>query len=113
MGADAVGGVVNFILKKNFEGLNVDGQVSTASRGDGTEYRVAFLMGAEPSHGGRGNVMMGAGALQPRHSSAARIAPGSVDSLPQSECWRDAVLYLRRALFPSSVASAIRRSTLL
>lgn len=58
-GADAVGGVVNFILKKNFEGLNVDGQVSTTQRGDGTEYRVAFLMGANIG-GGRGNVMMGA-----------------------------------------------------
>lgn len=58
-GADAVGGVVNFILKKNFEGLNVDGQISTTERGDGTEYRVAFLMGANIADG-RGNVMMGA-----------------------------------------------------
>jgi iron complex outermembrane recepter protein len=58
-GADAVGGVVNFILKKNFEGLNVDGQLSTTQRGDATEYRVAFLLGANIA-GGRGNVMMGA-----------------------------------------------------
>jgi iron complex outermembrane receptor protein len=58
-GADAVGGVVNFILKKNFEGLNVDGQASTTERGDGFEYRVAFLMGANIGDG-RGNVMMGA-----------------------------------------------------
>ncbi len=58
-GADAVGGVVNFILKKNFEGVNVDGQVSTTQRGDGTEYRFAFLAGANID-GGRGNVMMGA-----------------------------------------------------
>jgi outer membrane receptor protein involved in Fe transport len=58
-GADAVGGVVNFILKKNFEGVNVDGQLSTTERGDGFEYRVAFLMGANLA-GGRGNVMMGA-----------------------------------------------------
>ena len=57
-GADAVGGVVNFVLKKNFEGLNVDGQVSTTQRGDATEYRMAFLMGANID-GGRGNVMMG------------------------------------------------------
>lgn len=58
-GADAVGGVVNFILKKNFEGVNLDGQISTTQRGDGTEYRIAFLMGANIA-GGRGNVMMGA-----------------------------------------------------
>ncbi|MBO9582355.1 MAG: TonB-dependent receptor [Sphingobium sp.] len=58
-GADAVGGVVNFIMKKNFEGVNIDGQVSTTQRGDGTEYRMAFLVGANVA-GGRGNVMMGA-----------------------------------------------------
>ena len=45
-GADAVGGVVNFILKKNFTGISLDGQYSLTERGDGAQYRVAALMGA-------------------------------------------------------------------
>lgn len=57
-GADAVGGVVNFILKKDFEGLSVDGQYSINERGDGGQYRISSLLGASID-GGRGNVMMG------------------------------------------------------
>ncbi|OJW57077.1 MAG: hypothetical protein BGO57_03190 [Sphingomonadales bacterium 63-6] len=57
-GADAVGGVVNFILKKNFTGISLDGQYSLTERGDGAQYRVAALMGANLD-GGRGNVMLG------------------------------------------------------
>src|SRR5690606_2867147 len=34
-GADAVGGVVNFILKKNFVGLELDGRTSLSQEGDG------------------------------------------------------------------------------
>ena len=36
-GADAVGGVVNFILKKNFEGIEFDGRFGITERGDGEE----------------------------------------------------------------------------
>jgi len=57
-GADAVGGVVNFILKKNFQGVEVDGQMGITQRGDGLEYRVSSLIGAN-FDGGRGNVILG------------------------------------------------------
>jgi len=57
-GADAVGGVVNFILKDNFTGLAVDGQYGISQRGDGAEYRLSSLVGASLD-GGRGNVMLG------------------------------------------------------
>jgi len=57
-GADAVGGVVNFILKKDFEGLSVDSQFSVNERGDGEQYRVSSLLGASLDNG-RGNVMLG------------------------------------------------------
>jgi outer membrane receptor protein involved in Fe transport len=57
-GADAVGGVVNFILKKDFEGLSVDSQFSVNERGDGEQYRVSSLLGASLGDG-RGNVMLG------------------------------------------------------
>lgn len=57
-GADAVGGVVNFILKKNFQGLEVDGQVGITQRGDGLEYRLSSFMGANFDDG-RGNIAFG------------------------------------------------------
>jgi iron complex outermembrane receptor protein len=57
-GADAVGGVVNFILKKNYKGFTVDGQVGVSEEGDGREYRIATLIGANLEDG-RGNVMIG------------------------------------------------------
>ncbi|MGL4604246.1 MAG: TonB-dependent receptor plug domain-containing protein, partial [Iodobacter sp.] len=36
-GADAVGGVVNFITKKNYQGGEIRGSLGQSSRGDGTE----------------------------------------------------------------------------
>ena len=57
-GADAVGGVTNFILRTNFEGFEVDSQFGTTEAGDGDEYRVSAVMGANFADG-RGNVTMG------------------------------------------------------
>jgi iron complex outermembrane recepter protein len=57
-GADAIAGVVNFVMKKNFEGLSIDVQTGGTQEGDGAETRVATLFGAN-LEGGRGNVMMG------------------------------------------------------
>src|SRR5688500_1873200 len=54
-GADAVGGVVNFIMKQNFEGIILDGQASISERGDGFEYTLSGVMGANFDDG-RGNV---------------------------------------------------------
>ncbi|HEY4213955.1 MAG TPA: TonB-dependent receptor [Steroidobacteraceae bacterium] len=58
-GADAIGGVTNFILKKNFQGLQVDVQDGITAAGDGNELRVTTLMGTKIADG-RGNIMMGA-----------------------------------------------------
>jgi iron complex outermembrane recepter protein len=57
-GADAVGGVVNFILKKNFQGMQFDAQYGTTSDSDGEELRVSGLLGANFAEG-RGNVLFG------------------------------------------------------
>jgi iron complex outermembrane receptor protein len=57
-GADAVGGVVNFILKKDFKGFAIDAQMGLSQRGDGREYRISSLMGASFDDG-RGNVILG------------------------------------------------------
>jgi len=57
-GADAVGGVINFILKDNFQGFSFDAQYGLSERGDGDEYRLSGLVGAS-TEDGRGNVMLG------------------------------------------------------
>ena len=57
-GADAVGGVTNFILRKNFEGLDMDAQYTTTEAGDGTEYRGSAVLGTNFSNN-RGNLTVG------------------------------------------------------
>jgi iron complex outermembrane recepter protein len=58
-GADAVSGVVNFILKKDFDGIEIGTQYGMTEHGDASELRVSALMGANLADG-RGNVMLGA-----------------------------------------------------
>src|ERR1700728_315519 len=57
-GADAIGGVVNFITKKNYEGAQIDVQDSITQAGDGNETRVSTLIGSKIADG-RGNIVMG------------------------------------------------------
>ena len=57
-GADAVGGVVNFVLKDNFEGASVDVRVADTQHGGNQEIVVSGLLGANMADG-RGNVMLG------------------------------------------------------
>jgi iron complex outermembrane recepter protein len=57
-GADAVGGVVNFILKDDFEGATVDVRFGDTQHGGDQTLTVSALVGANAA-GGRGNVMLG------------------------------------------------------
>ena len=57
-GADAVTGVVNFIMKDNFEGLSIDVQGGVADRGDGENFSVNALYGLNFA-GDRGNIAIG------------------------------------------------------
>lgn len=57
-GADAVAGVVNFILKKNFEGATFNMQYGAMQNGGAGEASLSGLFGANFADG-RGNVMMG------------------------------------------------------
>lgn len=56
-GADAVAGVTNFILKQNFEGLQLDGRLSMAEGGDMTEWTVSGIVGTDFADN-RGNVSL-------------------------------------------------------
>jgi iron complex outermembrane receptor protein len=57
-GPDAMAGVINFILRDDFEGLELDLQTGQTAEGDGAESRFSALFGAN-AEGGRGNVMIG------------------------------------------------------
>jgi iron complex outermembrane recepter protein len=55
-GADAVSGVVNYILKKDYQGFAIDGLVGQSDRGLGREYRANALAGINFGDNDRGNV---------------------------------------------------------
>lgn len=59
-GADAVSGVVNFITKKDFEGVQLDASSQITERGDGLTHRVDLTMGANFADG-RGNAVFSLG----------------------------------------------------
>ncbi len=59
-GADAVTGVVNYVLNKNFEGFRIDAQGGISSRGDGETYRIEATYGRNFA-GGRGNFSLTGG----------------------------------------------------
>lgn len=53
-GSDALAGVVNFILKEDFEGLDIGYQNGFSDEGDGNEYQVDMVLGGNFAEG-RGN----------------------------------------------------------
>lgn len=57
-GADAIAGVVNFITKQNFEGVDLRGNYGITERGDGRTYRIDLTTGANFADG-KGNVVFG------------------------------------------------------
>ena len=58
-GSDAIAGVVNFILKRNFDGLQVRAQGAEAGAGFGTNYLTAAILGHNFG-GGQGNITLSA-----------------------------------------------------
>ena len=56
-GADAVGGVTNFIMKKNFQGMQLGSQVGVTQEGDGLEWSVTGMFGTSFADG-RGNILL-------------------------------------------------------
>jgi outer membrane receptor protein involved in Fe transport len=56
-GADAVAGVVNFVTKRNFEGISLTSQVGLTERGDGKNYRIDGVIGGNFADG-KGNAVV-------------------------------------------------------
>lgn len=57
-GADAVAGVVNVVLDREFEGFEFTGQAGITQEGDGEQFRVSGAWGTE-LFGGRGHLVLG------------------------------------------------------
>ena len=56
-GSDAIGGVINVITKKSFEGAAIDLQFDTTSESDGNQYNLSMVIGGGTD---RGHYMLGA-----------------------------------------------------
>ena len=54
-GSDALAGVVNFKLKRDFDGVEIDGTWGQTDRSDGTQYEAGLTAGTDFA-GGRGSV---------------------------------------------------------
>ena len=59
-GADAVSGVVNFITKKDFEGIDLSSSYQITERGDGPIFRTDLTLGGNFADG-RGNAVLSVG----------------------------------------------------
>ena len=58
-GSDAIGGVVNFVLRDDFEGVELTGQMGINENGTGQEYSYGLLVGGNFADG-RGNITVSA-----------------------------------------------------
>jgi outer membrane receptor protein involved in Fe transport len=67
-GSDAVTGVVNFILDKNFNGLKYDANAGISKYGDGFQYKAEMAAGTD-LFGGRAHI---SGSLQYSHADGVR-----------------------------------------
>ncbi|HWK50374.1 MAG TPA: TonB-dependent receptor, partial [Steroidobacter sp.] len=59
-GSDAMTGVVNFVLDKDFTGFKANAMVGVTDRGDGDKYQVSFTAGL-PFAGKRGHLLFSSG----------------------------------------------------
>lgn len=59
-GADAIAGVVNFVLKQDFEGVRFDGEAGISARGDAATRQASLVVGRRLGDG-RGNLALAAG----------------------------------------------------
>ncbi|MDO9095274.1 MAG: TonB-dependent receptor [Rubrivivax sp.] len=62
-GADAVAGVVNFVLKKNFSGVEAQTTYGVSEQGDAKRYRTDLTVGTNLADG-RGNVALSVGTTR-------------------------------------------------
>ena len=86
-GADAISGVLNFITKKNFSGLQLDANYGLTERGDGANYRVDLTVGGNFDDG-RGNAAVSIGYTDTQpvlqgDRDIGKVSISSANGLPQ------------------------------
>lgn len=86
-GADAVAGVVNFVLRKNFNGLEAAGSYGSTDDGGARRYRMDVTLGANLADG-RGNVVLSLGktktdALRQGERPLGQVTLSSTTGNPQ------------------------------
>ena len=79
-GSDAVAGVVNFIYKRNFEGLLAEGQAGITEQGDSFRYQLAVTGGGNFADN-RGNLMVHMGYTKEEGLLARERANTRVDDI--------------------------------
>lgn len=80
-GADAISGVVNFVTKQNFEGVQLDASEQITERGDGNTVRVDLTLGGNFADD-RGNAVLSVGYQQadPVYQGARSFSVDNIDS---------------------------------
>jgi outer membrane receptor protein involved in Fe transport len=81
-GSDAVAGVVNFIYKRNFEGVLAEGQYGLTQRGDSQRYQVSATAGGNFMDG-RGNIMIHLGYTNEKGLLSRKRKNTRVDDLSE------------------------------
>jgi iron complex outermembrane recepter protein len=79
-GSDAVAGVVNFIYKRNFEGLLLEGQYGITEHGDDQRYQLSATAGGNFMDG-RGNIMVHVGYSNDKGLLSRERADTRIDNI--------------------------------
>lgn len=84
-GADAVTGVVNFVLKENFEGAEANFRTGLSAEGDAETNSASFLFGQNFADN-KGNVVLGV-----QYDYSAGLREGARDHTANNALWNDDV----------------------
>ena len=97
-GSDAIAGVLNFILKDDAEGLEVEGRWGQYQEGDGTIYSVAANLGLPMSDNGYANFSFEYGESDAtdrsvqRDDAAALVAAGNTAVANPAQIWGSPII---------------------
>ncbi len=97
-GSDAIAGVLNFILKDDAEGLEVEGKWGQYQEGDGTIYSVAANLGLPMTDAGYANFSFEYGESDPtdrsvqRDDAAALVAAGNTAVANPAQIWGSPII---------------------
>lgn len=91
-GSDAVAGVVNFIYKRNYQGLLLEGQYGLTEHGDDQRYQLSATAGTNFADG-RGNIMVHVGYSSDKGLLSRERAGTRVDNISQMQYSSDPADY--------------------